>query len=772
MSITSWHHGARWFEIRFCLTVTLSALAAGSAFAADKPADTRPNILFALADDWSWPHAGVYGDRVVQTPTLDRVATEGMLFSHVFSVTPSCTASRAAILTGQASHRLEESANLCSILQQKFEVYPDLLEAEGYHVGYSGKGWGPGTLYESGRTRNPAGPEFKDFEEFFQKCPPGKPFCFWFGSRDPHRPYIKGSGIKAGIKPENVQVPPFLPDTHEVRGDICDYYFAVQRYDSDVGAILKRLEGAGQLDNTIVLMTGDNGWPFPRAKANLYDAGTRQPLAVRWAAKVKAGGKSDAFISFQDFAPTFLEAAGLKPRPAMTGRSFLDLLAGQSTVARDRVFLERERHANVRQGNLSYPSRAIRTREFLYIRNFHPERWPNGDPQTWMSTGPFGDIDNSPSKDGLLANRDTPLFQLAVGKRPAEELYAVRKDQHQLTDLAERAELADTKRRLRADLERWMRDTDDPRAKGDDARWDRYTYYSPENNGGWFKSKVNPVLGGALGTCFDVALLKEGDTFRMWFSWRPKASIALVESKDGIHWSAPVIALGPDRHTDWEADVNRPVVLKRPDGYHMWYTGQAKEHSWIGHATSQDGKTWTRDGHKPVLSPEQPWEKVAVMCPHVLWDEQQRQYRMWYSGGEQHEPNAIGHATSPDGRNWTKAENNPVFRPDPTRPWEKHKVTACQVVRQGDWYIMFYIGFRDENYAQINLARSRDGLSAWERHPENPILRPGAGTWDRDAVYKPFAILDGQRWLLWYNGRHGGTEQIGMAVHEGVDLGF
>src|SRR5207237_3422441 len=123
---------------------------------------------------------------------------------------------------------------------------------------------------------------------------------------------------------------------------ICDYYFAVQRYDREVGAILKRIEVAGKLDNTLVLMTGDNGWPFPRAKANLYDAGTRQPLAVRWPAKVKPGRRSDAFISFQDLAPTFLEAAGLKPTPAMTGRSFLDLLTGESSVVRDHVFLERE----------------------------------------------------------------------------------------------------------------------------------------------------------------------------------------------------------------------------------------------------------------------------------------------------------------------------------------------------------------------------------------------------------------------------------------------
>jgi predicted GH43/DUF377 family glycosyl hydrolase len=293
-----------------------------------------------------------------------------------------------------------------------------------------------------------------------------------------------------------------------------------------------------------------------------------------------------------------------------------------------------------------------------------------------------------------------------------------------------------------------------------------------QTSAGWVKHRQNPVLGGTLGTCFDVAVLKEGDVYRMWFSWRPKESLALVESTDGIRWSEPVIVLGPNKGSGWEDGVNRPVVLKRPDGYHLWYTGQARGHSWIGYATSPDGKTWKRQSDKPVLSPEKPWEKVAVMCPHVLYDDDHKLYRMWYSGGEQNEPNAIGYATSADGLRWTKRADNPVFRPDPKNDWEKDRVTACQVVRHGDWYLMFYIGFRDETHAQIGVARSRDGVTGWRRHPANPIIRPGAGRWDHDAVYKPFAIFDGKRWLLWYNGRRGGVEQIGLAIHEGEDLGF
>jgi predicted GH43/DUF377 family glycosyl hydrolase len=293
-----------------------------------------------------------------------------------------------------------------------------------------------------------------------------------------------------------------------------------------------------------------------------------------------------------------------------------------------------------------------------------------------------------------------------------------------------------------------------------------------ETAGGWVKSDKNPVLGGSLGTCFDVSVLHEDGKFRMWFSWRPKQSIALVESSDGVAWGKPVIILGPEKATGWEDDVNRPVVIKSGGQYQMWYTGQAKGKSAIGYATSTDGKTWKRKSATPVLAPEQPWEKGAVMCPHVLYDDKALLYRMWYSGGEQYEPDAIGYATSGDGLKWTKHEKNPVFRPDPKAAWEKDRVTACQVVRQGDWYVMFYIGFRDRDHAQIGLARSKDGVTDWQRHPANPVIRPGKDRWDHDAVYKPYAILDGRRWLLWYNGRRGGAEQIGLANHDGADLGF
>jgi len=470
--------------------LTVWALASVSTFnphnllASDsKGAAGRPNILFCFADDWAWPHAGMYGDNVVQTPNFDRVAKNGFLFTHAFSAAPSCTASRAAILTGQAPHRLREGANLYGPLAKEFTVYPDLLEKAGYAVGFTGKGWGPGSIPASRRTRNPAGPHFKNFEEFLKTVPASRPFCFWFGSHDPHRPYDRGAGLKAGRDPAQVVVPPYLPDRTVIRSDILDYYMEVERFDRDVGEILKTLEDAGRAKNTLVVISGDNGWPFPRGKANLYDAGTRQPFAIRWPATVKSGQTSDAFVNLTDLAPTFLEVAGLKPLPEMTGLSLLPLLQGKRQLRREAVFVERERHANARKGDLSYPMRAVRTKEFLYVRNFRPDRWPAGDPEKWKSVGAFGDCDPSPSKEFLLTHRDEPefaqFFQRAFAKRPAEELYDLAKDPHQLVNVADQPEYKAAKKKMRGALNRWMKDTKDPRATSDDNRWDNYPYGGP-----------------------------------------------------------------------------------------------------------------------------------------------------------------------------------------------------------------------------------------------------------------------------------------------------
>lgn len=446
-------------------------------------AQSRPNILFCLADDWAWPHAGIYGDKVVRTPNFDRVAREGILFNYCFSAAPSCTPSRAAMLTGRYPHQLEEGSCLWGFLPNKFAVYPDLLEKSGYKAGSMRKGWGPGDFKAGGFTRNPAGPAFPNLAAFLKSVPKDAPFCFWFGSNDPHRPYDKGAGAALGLKAENVSVPPWWPDNVTTRNDILDYYSEVERFDREVGQMLELLERNGQLENTIVVISGDNGAPFPRCKANLYDGGTRQPLAIRWPARIKGGQVCDDFINLMDLAPTFLESAGVKAPEGIPGRSFFGLLTGAEKFgSRNVVFVERERHANVRPEKEGYPARAIRTREFLYIRNFRPERWPAGDPQAYSDPPrPFGDCDDGPTKLFTMEHRDEAgvkgLFELAFGKRPAEELYDLKNDPWQMTNVAGKSEYAEKRKELRSELEKWMRETSDPRAVKDDDHWDAYPYF-------------------------------------------------------------------------------------------------------------------------------------------------------------------------------------------------------------------------------------------------------------------------------------------------------
>jgi N-sulfoglucosamine sulfohydrolase len=472
------------------LGAACAAWTASRSAGAQSTGPTRPpNILFCIADDWSWPHASIAGDKVVKTPTFDRLARDGVLFSNAFVTAPSCTPSRGSIVTGQWHWRLEEGGNLWSTLPARFEVYPDLLEQAGYHVGVTRKGWGPGQIQPGGRTRNPAGPSYKDFNAFLEARPEGAPFCFWFGSNDPHRPYTWESGVKGGMKLEDVQVPPYLPDCETVRKDICDYYWEVQRFDREVGEILATLAARDELDNTLVVMTGDNGLPFPRAKSNLYDSGTGVPLAMRWPGHIKGGRTVEDFVSLQDLAPTFLEVAGLTPPAAMTGRSLVNILtsdrSGRLDPARDHILTGKERHAWVRGGGLGYPCRAIRTYDYLYIRNFKPDRWPAGDPEDggapYYPNRSYGDIDDSPTKTYLIEHRDEPdvkpLFDRAVAKRPAEELYDLHKDPYQLNNVAADPGYAKATEELASRLMAELKATGDPRALGTGDVFDTYPYY-------------------------------------------------------------------------------------------------------------------------------------------------------------------------------------------------------------------------------------------------------------------------------------------------------
>jgi len=293
-----------------------------------------------------------------------------------------------------------------------------------------------------------------------------------------------------------------------------------------------------------------------------------------------------------------------------------------------------------------------------------------------------------------------------------------------------------------------------------------------ETTGGWKKYNKNPVLGGDLGTIFDISVLHvSSGNYEMFCSWRPQRSIALSTSQDGLSWTKPSICLAYNDSSGWERDVNRPIVIRKDGKYLMWYTGENDSVSAIGFAISEDGHQFRRISSHPVLVADQPWEKKALMCPYVIWDDTLKIFRMWYSGGEQYEPDAIGYATSNDGVHWNKYAGNPVFHNDSNHEWEQDKVTACQVIQRRDDYLMFYIGFKNIDYAQIGMARSKDGITKWERYSGNPIIKPGSD-WDSSAVYKPFAVETADRWLLYYNGRRNNIEQIGIAIHDGKDLKF
>ena len=446
--------------------------------------DARPNILFAIADDWGWPHAGVYGDPVVKTPNFDRLASEGALFQHAYVSSPSCTPSRGAILTGRYHWQLEGAGNLWSVFPDKFVTYPELLKKAGYVTGARGKHWGPGRTETKGR--NLSGDPAPPIEKFLADRPQDKPFCYWLGTSDPHRPFKLGSGEASGIDPTKIKLFAHYPDSPEVRGDVADYYFEVQRFDKLVGDAIAALEAAGQLDRTIIVMTGDHGMPFPRCKGNNYDCGARVPLAIRWPAKIKAGTVVNEFVSLVDLAPTYYQAAGI-PIPAdVSGRSLLPLLTGNSESDRSFVLHGKERHVPGQEAPDmgGYPCRAIRTHDFLYIHNFRPDRWPAGTPnhdKAAVADAWLADCDNGPTKTYIVDSRDKDeshrrAYDLAFGKRPADELYDLRQDPEQLVNVAGEAAYRDQLKELKQQLFRELEKTADPRVTGSGVDFDAFEY--------------------------------------------------------------------------------------------------------------------------------------------------------------------------------------------------------------------------------------------------------------------------------------------------------
>ncbi|MFK8113067.1 MAG: sulfatase [Rubripirellula sp.] len=483
------------------ITIAVLVLACGDLHAAD-----RPNILFIIADDASRDSFGVYDSSYVKTPNFDRIAKEGVLFTQAYNCNPKCAPARACLLTGRYSWQLEEACNHNPTLSEKWKFYPYLLEQKGYKIGFTGKGWGPGIWKNTnaGRDRtadNPAGHAFNKFNSkppykgiasidyaanfaaFLKESGDEAPFCFWLGTKEPHRSYGLDNWKLDGRNLADVTVPDYYPDNEIIRGDLADYAIEVEWYDTHIGRAIEHLKAAGKLDNTLIIATSDHGMPFPRVKGQLYDDGFHIPFVARWGDKIAAGRTVTDFISFPDLAPTLMEVAGVEIDQQMTGQSFLPQLlaktSGRIDANRDHTLLGKERHDVGRSDgdllSVAYPVRALRNDRFLYVRNFEPDRWPVGDPEYGLLN-----CDDSPTKRFLTSlqpgSPDYDWYEKSFGKRPPEQLYDIQADPDCVNNLAASPDHASTMSKMWTQLESELKAQEDPRVLGLGEIFDYYPY--------------------------------------------------------------------------------------------------------------------------------------------------------------------------------------------------------------------------------------------------------------------------------------------------------
>ncbi|WP_221031323.1 sulfatase family protein [Actomonas aquatica] len=463
---------------------------------------TRPNILFCLADD-AGLHFSAYGCRWVDTPGFDRVAREGLRFQHAYTPSSKCAPSRACILTGRNPWQLEAACQHQSYFPAKFTTSFEALKHAGYFTGYTQKGWAPGDPGTvDGRPRELTGTNYSaikttpptnrisdndyaaNFAAFLDDRPADTPFCFWFGCVEPHRGYEYGSGIRlGGRQPSDVDdLYQIWPDNETVRTDLLDYGYEVEHFDRHLTRMLDLLEARGELDNTVVIVTSDNGMPFPMVKGQAYGYASRLPLAIRWPGGIRQPGRViDDYVAFTDFAPTFLELADLSPAASgmqpITGRSLLPLFdsprSGQIDPTRNHALIGKERHDVGRPDDAGYPIRGIFRDGLLYLHNFAPDRWPAGNPETG-----YLNCDGSPTKTAVIQSRHDPdqhhYWQWAFGKRPAEELFELATDPACTHNLADDPAFTERKTTLRTQLFAELRAQEDPRMFGHGDDFDRY----------------------------------------------------------------------------------------------------------------------------------------------------------------------------------------------------------------------------------------------------------------------------------------------------------
>lgn len=457
----------------------------------------HPNILFCIADDAG--HMSAYGTPWISTPSFDRVAKEGLLFEHAYTCNAKSAPSRATIITGRNSWQLKEACNHWPKFPAEFKSYPETLSENGYYVGCTGKGWGPGITNDTnGNPRELTGKMWNqkklvpptqgisnvdyaaNFNEFMKNRPEGKPFCFWYGALEPHRGYEYASSLRFGKSVSQIDsVPNYWPDNEIVRTDMLDYTIEIEHFDHHLEEILEILEETNELDNTIIIVTSDHGMPFPRCKGQEYNNSNHIPFAVMWKNGIKnPGRKIKEYIGTIDIAPTISEVTGTNLEKAgmktITGRSFMDILKNiKANIDRDYVMIGKECHDVGRPDDQGYPIRGLIRGDFLYLKNFKIDRWPAGNPETgYMNVG------GGPTKTKILKARRNPdtahYWQLSFGKRETEELYNIKKDPNCMINLAKKNEYKEIMQKLEQEMTQKLVEQKDLRSFGKGYIFDSY----------------------------------------------------------------------------------------------------------------------------------------------------------------------------------------------------------------------------------------------------------------------------------------------------------
>ena len=433
------------------LTAT-ALLAAALSAAAPEPAaaPSRPNIILIIADDLGAEDCGPFGHAKIRTPNLDRLARGGMKFTRAFLTCSSCSPSRTSMLTGRYPHATG-AAELHQPVPADQVAFTEALRAAGYWTAAAGK-WhlGPHMKTRFDVVNEGGGPSgCEKWLPTLKSRPEGKPFFLWLASFDPHRDYKPGA-IPEPHRPEDAIIPPYMPDTPKVRADFALYYDEIARMDGFLGQVLDELDRQKIAENTLILFTTDNGRPFPRCKTTVLDSGVRTPLIARWPAKIRPGSVSGGLVSSVDFAPTFVEAAGAKPPATLQGKSFAALFADPDAPAREYAFAEHNWH------DYTSHQRAVRDGRFKYVATAWTE-YPLTPPADAVRSPTFVEM-RQLRDEGKLTPDQMTVFNKP---HPAEELYDVESDPHELRNLAADPAYAEHLARLRAALEKWKADTAD-----------------------------------------------------------------------------------------------------------------------------------------------------------------------------------------------------------------------------------------------------------------------------------------------------------------------